>query len=162
MKYYFFCAIGFNCGEAVNFAIGDWFSLGTIASQRYALLNRMPLLPYEELLCKEAMLLYKSLADLDTKMLASGSSELLSQNYIKVSFVNLMRFQHYARWCLMKLGARASYSSNFPEMMLCSICKRDCYVVYVSCSCNTGPICLHHGIINLFPFLQSGLLCCLF
>lgn len=77
-------------------------------------------------------------------LLANGNSELLSQRYIKVSFVNLMRFQHYARWCLMKLGARASYSSNFPEMMLCSICKRDCYVVYIRCNCNTGPICLHH------------------
>ncbi|KAJ4950221.1 hypothetical protein NE237_027053 [Protea cynaroides] len=51
---------GFNCGEAVNFAIGDWFPLGVVASQRYALLGRMPLLPQEELLCKEAMLLFKS------------------------------------------------------------------------------------------------------
>ncbi|XAR70664.1 [Histone H3]-lysine-36 demethylase [Bertholletia excelsa] len=30
---------GFNCGEAVNFAIGDWFPLGSIARQRYALLT---------------------------------------------------------------------------------------------------------------------------
>lgn len=135
---------GFNCGEAVNFAIGDWFSLGNVASQRYALLNRMPLLPYEELLCKEAMLLFKSLTDLDTKKSVSGNNELLSQQYVKVSFVNLMRFQHYTRWWLMKLGARASYSSNFPSMIPCSICKRDCYVVYVTCNCNTGPICLHH------------------
>ncbi|XP_031395287.1 lysine-specific demethylase JMJ706-like [Punica granatum] len=48
---------GFNCGEAVNFALGDWFPLGAVASRRYALLNRVPLLPHEELLCKEAMLL---------------------------------------------------------------------------------------------------------
>ncbi|KAL0913771.1 hypothetical protein M5K25_017256 [Dendrobium thyrsiflorum] len=135
---------GFNCGEAVNFAIGDWFSLGIVASQRYALLNRMPLLSYEELLCKEAMLLFKSLTELDAKKPISGNNELLSQDHLKVSFVNLMRFQHYARWWLMKLGARASYYSNFPEMILCSICKRDCYVVYVTCNCNTGPICLHH------------------
>ncbi|KAL6974906.1 hypothetical protein U1Q18_044432 [Sarracenia purpurea var. burkii] len=52
---------GFNCGEAVNFAIGDWFPLGLIASRRYALLNRIPLLPHEELLCKESMLLKMSL-----------------------------------------------------------------------------------------------------
>ncbi|MFS7935326.1 putative [histone H3]-dimethyl-L-lysine(36) demethylase [Helianthus anomalus] len=48
---------GFNCGEAVNFAIGDWFPLGSIATRRYALLNRTPLIPHEELLCKEAMLI---------------------------------------------------------------------------------------------------------
>ncbi|KAG6515574.1 hypothetical protein ZIOFF_026003 [Zingiber officinale] len=39
-------SIGFNCGEAVNFAIGDWFPFGNMASQRYALLNRMSLLPH--------------------------------------------------------------------------------------------------------------------
>ncbi|KAL2339390.1 hypothetical protein Fmac_007330 [Flemingia macrophylla] len=51
---------GFNCGEAVNFAIGDWFPLGAAASNRYAHLRVRSLIPYEELLCKEAMLVYKS------------------------------------------------------------------------------------------------------
>ncbi|KAG4906172.1 hypothetical protein JHK84_054678 [Glycine max] len=51
---------GFNCGEAVNFANGDWFQLGAAASRRYAHLRMMPLIPYEELLYKEAMLVYKS------------------------------------------------------------------------------------------------------
>ncbi|KAG5023355.1 hypothetical protein JHK82_019258 [Glycine max] len=46
---------GFNCGEAVNFANGDWFQLRAAASRRYAHLRRMPLIPYEELLSKEAM-----------------------------------------------------------------------------------------------------------
>ncbi|KAK9150279.1 hypothetical protein Syun_008588 [Stephania yunnanensis] len=50
--------LSFNCGEAVNFAIGDWFPMGVVANKRYALLNRVPLLPHEELLCKEAMLLF--------------------------------------------------------------------------------------------------------
>ncbi|MFS7899693.1 hypothetical protein Hanom_Chr00s073666g01789901 [Helianthus anomalus] len=54
---YCFIFIGFNCGEAVNFAIGGWFPLGSIATRRYALLNRTPLIPHEELLCKEAMLI---------------------------------------------------------------------------------------------------------
>src|SRR5262249_4774586 len=45
------CAfIGFNCGEAVNFAIGDWFQFGALASKRYVRLGMMPILPYEELL----------------------------------------------------------------------------------------------------------------
>ncbi|KAL3011122.1 hypothetical protein AAZX31_07G182300 [Glycine max] len=51
---------GFNCGEAVNFANGDWFQLRAAASRRYAHLRRMPLIPYEELLSKEAMQVYKS------------------------------------------------------------------------------------------------------
>ncbi|KAK8945397.1 Lysine-specific demethylase REF6 [Platanthera guangdongensis] len=135
---------GFNCGEAVNFAIGDWFPLGTVASQRYALLNRMPLLPHEELLCKESMLLSRSPIDLDTENADSRNYDLVSRNCVKFSFVNLMRFQHHARWCLMKLGARGSYSLNSLAMILCSICKRDCYLAYITCNCNAGPICLHH------------------
>ncbi|RZC44373.1 hypothetical protein C5167_037309 [Papaver somniferum] len=51
---------GFNCGEAVNFVIGDWFPLGAVASRCCALLNRAPPLPHKELLYKEAMLLSRS------------------------------------------------------------------------------------------------------
>ncbi|RYR46881.1 hypothetical protein Ahy_A07g032739 [Arachis hypogaea] len=41
---------GFNDGEALNFAIGDWFPLRAIASRIYALLNMIPLLHHEELI----------------------------------------------------------------------------------------------------------------
>ncbi|XP_073111647.1 lysine-specific demethylase JMJ13 isoform X2 [Elaeis guineensis] len=132
---------GFNCGEAVNFAIGDWFPLGAVASQRYALLNRTPLLPHEELLCKEAVLLSKRLSNADSK---EPSEAFDSQHSIKVSFVHLMRFQHRARWSLMKMGARMCYNSDFPLLVPCSICRRDCYVSYVKCNCHVGPICLRH------------------
>ncbi|WOG86542.1 hypothetical protein DCAR_0205753 [Daucus carota subsp. sativus] len=56
---------GFNCAEAVNVSTGDWFSFGAAASQRYALLRRMPVVHFEELLCKEAMLLSKHSSDQD-------------------------------------------------------------------------------------------------
>ncbi|KAL1315779.1 lysine-specific demethylase JMJ13-like [Arachis hypogaea] len=136
---------GFNCGEAVNFAIGDWFPLGAIASRRYALLNRIPLLPHEELLCKEAMLLYASM-ELEDSDISIG---LLYQHSIKVSFVNLMRFQHCARWLLMKSRACISVSSHSHGAILCSVCKRDCYVAFVDCSCHLHPVCLRHDIESL-------------
>ncbi|KAJ7943867.1 Lysine-specific demethylase [Quillaja saponaria] len=137
---------GFNCGEAVNFAIGDWFPLGAIASRRYALLNRMPLLPHEELLCEEAMLLSKSLELKDPDI---SSSDLFSHRGIKISFVNLMRFQHCARWSLMKSRVCTSVSPNAYGTILCSICKRDCYVAYVDCNCHMHTVCLRHDIESL-------------
>ncbi|KAL4364863.1 hypothetical protein HN51_024676 [Arachis hypogaea] len=73
---------GFNDGEALNFAIGDWFPLRAIASRIYALLNMIPLLHHEELICKEAMLLYTSM-----ELEASHTSILL-----RFFFVNLIRF----------------------------------------------------------------------
>ncbi|KAK7309649.1 hypothetical protein RJT34_06548 [Clitoria ternatea] len=137
---------GFNCGEAVNFAIGDWFPLGAIASRRYALLNRVPLLPHEELLCKEAMLLhtYLELEDSDFPSL-----DLFCHNNIKTSFVNLMRFQHCARWFLMKSRACVNVSSHSHGTILCSLCKRDCYIAYVDCNCRTHPVCLRHDVDSL-------------
>ncbi|XP_042434011.1 lysine-specific demethylase JMJ706-like isoform X2 [Zingiber officinale] len=132
---------GFNCGEAVNFAIGDWFPFGEMASQRYAVLNRMPLLPHEELLCGEALFLSNKLSDLACKNGVPSIEESITQRKVKLSFVHLMRFQHRARWSLMKLGAQTCIKSdNVP----CGICKRDCYVSHVICNCSKDPICFRH------------------
>ncbi|XP_072956870.1 lysine-specific demethylase JMJ706 [Typha angustifolia] len=135
---------GFNCGEAVNFAIGDWFRLGEVASQRYALLNRTPLLPHEELLCKEAMLLSQKLSKHDREDLPLLIEDLRSEICIKVSFVQLIRFQHRARWSLMKAASRICYKSDNSFVTLCSICRRDCYVAHIKCNCNMDAICLRH------------------
>ncbi|XP_016488566.2 lysine-specific demethylase JMJ13 [Nicotiana tabacum] len=148
---------GFNCGEAVNFATGDWFSMGSIASIRYALLNRVPLLPHEELLCKEAMLLCTrfELEDPDY-----SSADLMTHHSIKVSFLNLMRFQHCARWCLARLIAFSGISLFAHGTILCSICKRDCYVAYLNCSCYAHAVCLRHDPRSLnFPCGSSRTLC---
>lgn len=144
---------GFNCGEAVNFAIGDWFPLGSIASRRYAFLNRVPLLPYEELLCKEAMILYRDVEIGDPEY---RSAVLRSHRTIKASFSKLMRFQHYSRWCLMKSQACNGVSWFSHGTILCSICKRDCYVAYISCSCYAHPMCLRHDPRSLgLPCIES-------
>ncbi|KAH8521536.1 hypothetical protein H0E87_002539, partial [Populus deltoides] len=137
---------GFNCGEAVNFAVADWFPLGAVASQRYALLNKVPLLPHEELLCKEAMLLYTSLELEDSDY---SSADLISHNWIKVSFVKLMRFHHFARCSVMKLRARTGILPNMNGTILCTLCKRDCYVAFLNCSCDLHPVCLRHDFCSL-------------
>ncbi|KAL3360583.1 hypothetical protein AABB24_013819 [Solanum stoloniferum] len=148
---------GFNCGEAVNFATGDWFPIGSIASRRYALLNRVPLLPNEELLCKEAMLLHM---DLELECPAYSSADLITHHTIKVSFINLMRFQHRARWCLLRLKAFSGISSFSHGTILCSICKRDSYVAYLNCSCYSHAACLRHDPRSLhFPCGSSRTLC---
>ncbi|KAL8150530.1 hypothetical protein V2J09_020338 [Rumex salicifolius] len=147
---------GFNCGEAVNFSNGDWFPIGAAASQRYALLNRVPLLPHEELLCKEAMLLYQSLELEDPDF---PLADFASQHTIKASFVQLMRFQHCTRWYLIKVGLIKAVSANSFSTLLCSHCKRDCYVAYVNCSCLSHPICLRHEFgPKVFPCGGSGTL----
>ncbi|WVZ57788.1 hypothetical protein U9M48_008130 [Paspalum notatum var. saurae] len=134
---------GFNCGEAVNFAIGDWFPLGSLASKRYALLNRIPLLAHEELLCRSAVLLSQKLLNCDPRSLAK-SEHPYSQYCVKSCFVRLMRFQRRARGLLAKMGSQICYKpKTFPNLS-CSMCRRDCYVTHVLCRCNFDPVCLHH------------------
>ncbi|PPS02268.1 hypothetical protein GOBAR_AA18395 [Gossypium barbadense] len=70
---------GFNCDEAVNFAFGDWFPWGAVAGQVYAHICRMVILPYEELLCKEAIILSKSSN--------YGITETTSESCVRSSFV---------------------------------------------------------------------------
>nr|XP_043628599.1 lysine-specific demethylase JMJ706-like [Erigeron canadensis] len=137
---------GFNCSEAVNFAIGDWFLLGSIASHRYALLNRAPLLPHEELLCKESMILRSTMEYED-----QYSEDMISHQNIKAAFINLIRFQHRIRWCLLKSSEYMGASTHSHGTILCSICKRDCYVAYINCNCYLHPVCLRHEfkLLNL-------------
>ncbi|XP_022963867.1 lysine-specific demethylase JMJ706-like isoform X2 [Cucurbita moschata] len=137
---------GFNCGEAVNFAVSNWFPLGALASQRYALLNRVPLLPYEELLCKEAMLLHTNIELEDSD---HASMESVSHRSLKISFVSLIRFHHCARWLLIKSRVCRRISSRSHGTILCSLCKRDCYIAYVSCSCYGHPVCLRHDFDSI-------------
>jgi hypothetical protein len=136
---------GFNCGEAVNFAIGEWFPLGEIASQRYALLKRIPLLPYEELLCKEMALLAHEFSVSGYKAMIALTGDAHMQHCMKVPFVQLMRLQHRVRWSLMKMGARTHYKADIDATVLCGICRRDCYVAHIMCNCRVDVICLCHG-----------------
>lgn len=101
----------------------------------------MPVVHFEELLCKEAMLLSKHSSDEDI-----SSEDLVSIRCIKISFACLIRSHHCARWCLIKLQPSLSFSFKSEGTKFCSICKRDCYVSRINCSCHTDPICLFHGI----------------
>ncbi|PHT53975.1 hypothetical protein CQW23_08437 [Capsicum baccatum] len=77
-------------------ATGDWFRMGSFSSRRFELLNRMSLLPHEEILLNESMLPCTSVELEDPDY---SSADLVTHHIIKVSFLNLMRFQNRAaRW----------------------------------------------------------------
>lgn len=141
--------LGFNCGEAVNFAIGDWFPLGAAASRRYAHLKMLPIIPYEELLCKEAMLIYKSSKVRSSKKKLEDTSP--SYRAIVPSFLQLMQFYKTSLSRLNSSRNVLSSSNTLLASLTCSICHRDCYVAYLLCKkCYSYPICLFHGKTSLF------------
>ena len=151
---------GFNCGEAVNFATSEWFPLGAVASQRYALLKRIPVLPYEELLCKETTFFTNEFSMSDHGDVAlTGDTHI--QSSMKAPFVQLMRFQHRVRWSLAKMGAHTRYKADIDATVLCGICKRDCYIAHIMCNCRADAICLCHGkvVLHLLQITDICFIC---
>lgn len=135
---------GFNCGEAVNLALIDWFPFGAAASKRYEFLNRVALLPHEELLCKETMNLAGTRFS-EERRHSSLSVEPAGQLFLKVAFVKLIRLQHQMIWSLKKLGAQTSISLGHMSTYRCCLCKCLCYVAYIICECYSVPMCLNHA-----------------
>ncbi|XP_059077523.1 lysine-specific demethylase JMJ13 isoform X2 [Cryptomeria japonica] len=127
---------GFNCGEAVNFALVDWFPFGAAACKRYENLNRVQILPHEQLLCKEAMLLANN-------RLCSGDG---TQHLMKIAFVSLIRRQHQFCWLLKKQEAHIFYSLGYDRNVLCSVCNHWCYVAFGICQSNRHTVCLNHAM----------------
>jgi hypothetical protein len=77
------------------------------------------------------------------KTTSTGDTHI--EQCMKVPFVQLMRLQHCVRWSLMKMGARTYYKADIDVIVLCGICRRDCYVAHVMCNCRVDAICLCHG-----------------
>lgn len=143
--------VGFNCGEAVNFAIKDWFPFGAMASRRYALLGMMPILPYEEVLCKEAVRLSKH------SVLCDSSAGLASNHSVRMSFAQHMQFLNEAVWQLKDILENLKKSSiilsNSQGTTICCTCKRDCYLVFLACNHCDHLLCLFHGtniLLNMY------------
>ncbi|KAI3796449.1 hypothetical protein L1987_39120 [Smallanthus sonchifolius] len=132
---------GFNCGEAVNFAAHDWFPYGGAANERYAFLQKKPIIPYEEILCKEAMLLSSKSPKKDY----TRDPDADSNRFIKGPFASLIHKYDNAMSYLKSLDRSLSILSYLKETVSCSLCKRDCYVAHVNCNCRVDPICVFHN-----------------
>ncbi|KAK8532202.1 hypothetical protein V6N13_131537 [Hibiscus sabdariffa] len=133
---------GFNCGEAVNFATGEWFPWGAVAGQIYAHLCKMVILPFEELLCKEAIILSKCL---DPAFEESGSA----RSSIRRSFVRHIESLNGAVRLLHDSMPSITYSSTSQGTIVCELCKRDCYLAFLECDKCFHHTCIFHAINSL-------------
>ena len=119
----------FNYGEAVNFSFVDWFPFGEVKCKWYEFINRVVLLPHEELLCNEPMNLAMTRFS-EERRHSSLSMEPAGKVFLKVAFVKLIRLQHQMIWSLKKLGAQASISLGHMSTYCWCLCKCLCYVAY--------------------------------
>ncbi|KAH7286626.1 hypothetical protein KP509_32G015600 [Ceratopteris richardii] len=129
---------GFNCGEAVNFAMADWFPFGAEACLRYESLGRFPLLPHEELLCREAMVIKNGMGHARCK-----NAKSKQEACVEMAFVTLMESLQQMKRTFDRQGAKTTMSNHID--VFCSLCKHKCYVAYTHCKCFSEPICFNHG-----------------
>ncbi|KAJ0079418.1 hypothetical protein Patl1_23820 [Pistacia atlantica] len=122
---------GFNCSEAVNFALKDWFPFGKDAGNRYARLRKQLFVPYEELLVKEAMLL--------TEYTRESASTI-------TAFIQYMESLNSNLMSLRNLNVPFVYTP-MSETLICSLCHRDCYLASVQCVCRIR--CIFHEAAKL-------------
>ncbi|KAJ4845757.1 hypothetical protein Tsubulata_047053 [Turnera subulata] len=138
---------GFNCGEAVNFAIHDWFPFGAEARKRYAMLQMNPIIPHEEILCREAHCVSKNW-DLEEQSLSGELGDSM-----KITFVQHMHSLNDAlRRLKNNVGDLEPSKKLLPDShgtTICSTCKRDCYLTFLECNCCYILLCLHHDIKSL-------------
>ncbi|EEF42369.1 lysine-specific demethylase JMJ706 [Ricinus communis] len=138
---------GFSCGEAVNFAVGDWFPFGALASKLYARIGMMAILPCEEILCKEIARL------LTHEEFGCSSAEMASSKSVKSFFIQHMRIFNNSFWQLVNNVENTRDSSmllpNSHGTVICRTCKRDCYLAFLECNQCYNLLCHFHDIKSL-------------
>ena len=132
-------SLGFNCGEAVNFALPDWIPFGRDASETYRKSQRAPSISNERLLMQ--------VARNPTDLKDVESCEILIKDLQRT-----MNDQKYLRSDLARNGVTTDVpmpadedSESYDEKRQCHICMHMCYVSALVCSCDSERVvCLRH------------------
>ncbi|KAK9842710.1 hypothetical protein WJX74_001062 [Apatococcus lobatus] len=120
---------GFNVGEAVNFATGNWFPYGADACERYRHLARLPVLPHEQLLCQEARHLRSRM---HSGQRHRDSAFAHTDATVRHAFIQLMQLQNEQRQELMAKGAVCQeMPASITTSMPCGRCRHMAYVSLV-------------------------------
>jgi hypothetical protein len=141
-------SLGFNCGEAVNFALPDWIPFGRDASECYRKSKRPASISNERLLMT----------------VASNPRDLKDVNACQILIDYLQRTvreQRTLRQDLFRSGISNGVpmpadedSESYDEKRQCNICMHMCYISALVCSCDAERVvCLrhHHQICHCPP-----------
>ncbi|GMH37089.1 hypothetical protein BSKO_04962 [Bryopsis sp. KO-2023] len=126
---------GFNVGEAVNFALPEWFPIGRQAIERYGSLRTTHILPHEELLCREAISVGSHLEKFKTK--PTKPQLVVIQEYVAT-----IQKQREQRMELKGRGAKI-LEIDWPHgSNPCSRCNSLCFLGMVGGEDKPLPMCL--------------------
>jgi len=125
---------GYNCAESVNFAIEDWLPFGREAVHKYRLLGRGAVFSHEQLVCNAAQ---------------SNDLSLHLAEKIRDELIYIIKEEKEKREIVVNSGITynidiAMTEQRSGEVRQCKICKYDCYLSVIDCSCTKDIVCVVH------------------
>eukprot|EP00629_Pelagomonadales_sp_RCC1024_P003224 CAMPEP_0119266428 /NCGR_PEP_ID=MMETSP1329-20130426/4916_1 /TAXON_ID=114041 /ORGANISM="Genus nov. species nov., Strain RCC1024" /LENGTH=507 /DNA_ID=CAMNT_0007266307 /DNA_START=264 /DNA_END=1787 /DNA_ORIENTATION=+ len=144
---------GFNCGEAVNFAMPHWIEHANLANERYRRIGRLAVLSHDRLM----FTLARHCDEFDD----SASCQQLRKELKRIMREELvLRPQLYAegvrRHSTRMRPSREDYTEVIDavafeedDTRICAVCKHTCFLSAVACNCSqTQVCCLRHISYN--------------
>jgi histone demethylase JARID1 len=137
---------GFNCGEAVNFAIADWISAGAEAETRYRLFARESVFSYQRLLF--TLLQHANEMRSGLKRLLFETNNIIEDELNFRSFVlgkGVKDLSRVAQLPPNDFSIIDDKAIEYDDLRLCCICKQVCVLSAIGCECDSKRVgCLGH------------------
>ena len=132
-------SLGFNCGEAVNFALPEWIPFGRDASERYRKTQRPASISNERLLMTVA-------SDPEDLKDVSACDALIADLEITMKEQNTLRHNLDRAGIVNQVAMPADEDSeSYDEKRQCHVCMHMCYISALVCSCDAKRVvCLRH------------------
>ncbi|CAM9638241.1 unnamed protein product [Pylaiella littoralis] len=140
---------GFNCGEAVNFAVPRWFPESRDSVNKYRLASRVPAVSHDKMVTA-AMINYEDFDQQDRKLVLEAMVSVVFEDQIRCirlkrkgvrqapTAINneLKRF---------RLDRIQQDSEDYDVLRLCKTCRQPLFMTGVACACpnSVDVSCLH-------------------
>lgn len=129
---------GFSVSESVNFALADWLPWGKQSIDLYARVQRLPVIPYEELVIR----ITKQI--LEDKLFAKKRSRFPQISFVIDAMKSLVKEERLLRQRMLFAGSEG-FQIRTPQIEYCHSCKQAMALSFFTCGCNPYRLlCFKH------------------
>ena len=138
---------GFNCGEAVNFAMPHWIEHAKLANERYRRIGRLAVLGHDRLI----FTLARYVDELDADACVMLRDEL--KRLVREDVVSRARLYADGVRDISSVVAPPKNNTDvidaaacdYDDKRICAVCRHTCFLSAVACNCSqTTVCCLRH------------------